>query len=690
MSLLSLPPQSGLWLVALLPLAVVIVLIVWVTLRDRKKWAYRQQTGDMLLDRLQQANAQLSAVVKAETDAIQSIAVLPEDIDPLEAERVLRAAMPDSSFHDRRALMQHAWEGKKLPQALVAIAGMALADLENTYARLNLLFRAALKEGSPALLDHIARELGQKREGLDNWIMLSLPFELERAAQRVSAKTPDVATRVRGLAEELTPRWRELLMDRLRFEIGQWEDRDDLEPLDMAAGLAKSCLPRFPELATAAHAALGRHEGAEWEKAHVWLDKAILHHFYDVPVGLDGFDYDGAVQRLCDGIGSSNADVSLFYALHGADMLGDVFFDTPDHYDALQTALDRAVSLHGSNPTYEWLEKELNPVDVSTERLSAAEDNIALHASVNEGVGTVVETTSTLDPAVALAELRAAMPDAPAEMLRVAFTARWQVDRSPMSLVALLGVALEVIETEPVDGKMVSLCLHWPLRDGAADVVTAAVVMLEHRFERLDSWMHWERSIIDLEGAAKRMTEVALTTGEKAAALLARAKDRRVTLLAASIAARLDQAVAEGDKADPFKMMLDVYRWCLPDHPELGAPVRAMLEARSEDVEWGRVQMLFEGAVIRHFGEQGRLGGYDFDAAMRLLHAGIKAHDERIAETAAMTASDLVRRGLIATQEQFWILLDALDWAVPLHPVPLKAFEDLRAAIAAARATGES
>lgn len=681
---LALSPETLLFL-AMLALVAVVALVSWAMRRDRKKWTYRQQTGDMLLDRLKAANLQVAAVVKAENDAIQSVGVLPEEVDPLEAERVLRAAMPDSSFHDRRALMQHAWEAQKQPQALVALAGMALADLENTYSSLNVQFRTVMKEGSPALLGHIALGLDRRRHQIDNWLRVAgLPLQLELAASRIAGEAPDVAERLRSLAQSLLPRWGELLMQKLRLEVGNWEEKEDVSPLEMAVALAQSSLPRFPELVAEVHAALDRHEGPQWDKAHAWFDKAVLHRFYDLPIGLRGFDRDAAIERFADGIMSSDAEVSRFIAEQAADLLGDGFFDAPHHGDALQGALDWAVGLHGTNPTYEWLEAELNAPNVREEKLRAAEESIALHAQVNVGVAKVMEATSTLDPDVALAELRQVVPGVPMELLRVALIARWHREHEPMSLVALLGVALEAAESEPVDGKMVSLCVHWPLRDGSAAVVDAAVLMLEERFERLDSWVHRERSILDLESGSRRLAEMAPATAGRVGALLERAKERRVPLLAQSIAERLKQVEAEAEAADPFRMMLDVYRWCLPHHPELGAPVRHLLRVRDDDIAWRKTQFWLESSIIKHFGPLGQLAGYDLEALIDLLYDGIADHSEEVAVVAAMTATDLIKRNIISNPDHLLTLEGAVDWAVPLHHTLPQEFSILRDEIRAA------
>jgi tetratricopeptide (TPR) repeat protein len=516
-------PAEAFAVIVLLPLVASIVLILFVAQRDRRKWAYRRDTGDMLLDRLKNANAQISRVVKAENDAIVSIAMLSDDVDLIEAELVLRSAMPGSSLHDRQALMLHAWEVQRRPQALAVLAGMALADLENTYSSLGPAFRTALKVGSPALLDQIASALDQRRDALDNWLCLSLPFYLAQAAQRIEQDTPVIAARVQSLADCLTPRWRELQMAKLRFEIQQWEERDDQHALEMAGALAELALPRFPELVAEVHAALDRHMEPEWERAHAWFDKAVIHRFYDLPIGLEGFDFNAAVKRLAGGIMSGDATVSQFVAEQAADFLGDSFIDAPYHRRQLQEALDAAICLHGLNPNYEWLDDELDPSEIREETFRSAEETISLHASVEAGVSKLVETTATMDPDVALAELRQILPEAPPDILRTALVARWRADGSPVLLPTLVGLAGEAADGEPVDGKLVWRCLHWPLRAGSAEEVDAAVTMLQ---ERLDGWAQLERSLRDLEGACKRLAVSAPETVGRVKALLDRLRHR--------------------------------------------------------------------------------------------------------------------------------------------------------------------
>lgn len=121
MSFVPLPFSS--WLILIVPMAAVVGLIAFMTLRDQRKARFRQQTGDMLLDRLMPANDEGSPYLAGENNALQSIALLPEDVAPHEAYAVLCKAMPGSTIYDRQALMLHAWEVQKRPQALAAWRG---------------------------------------------------------------------------------------------------------------------------------------------------------------------------------------------------------------------------------------------------------------------------------------------------------------------------------------------------------------------------------------------------------------------------------------------------------------------------------------------------------------------------------------------------------------------------------------
>ncbi|GEM_PF-2366123 len=471
MNLAPIPPALPLWLLLTLPLLVTFLLVAWVSKRDRKRAAFRRATGDMLLEQLQQANATVSAYVKAEKDAIHSVAVLPETVGPLEAEAILRAAMPTSSIYDRHALMLHAWEVQKRPQALAALAGMALVDLENPPNIARSTFWRALNEGGPVLLEQIASVLGEHRDQLDNWLSTGgLIVSLELAAGRIETQAPEVAAHLRAMALALEPRCRELMLSNVRFQIETLED-EAAWPEKMAGDLAPYCLPRFPELAAEVHAALGRHEGVEWGRAHIWFDKAVLHRFYDRPGALDHFDFDAALGRLCAGLVSVDAETSRFAAEQAADLLSDYFFDREDYYARLRLSLAEAAVLHPFTPSHEWLAKELDPPEVTSEKLDIVE--AAVQQSIFEGVGTLCEVTAAIEPAVALAELRIILPDVPVSTLREALIARWREKPMPVWLAALAGLGLEELGRADPDVRLVHTLFYHPLRDGPAALVRA-------------------------------------------------------------------------------------------------------------------------------------------------------------------------------------------------------------------------
>lgn len=465
----SLPPSFILWMTLLLPMLALGAVLFWQARRDRQRIAARRGSGDMLLDRLKEANGQLSAVVQAENEVIHPISLLPEDVPPLEAAQVLRDAMPEATEEHQQTLMLHAWEVQKRPQALVALAGLALADLTDDAA---ILFRRALKDGGPALLDQLASALDARRDRLDGWLENGkLLVGLERAALRIGQQAPDVAAHLRASAFGLEPRCRELMLHRLRRQIALRE-ADAALPLEKMAGeLAVYCLPRFPELAAEAHAALDRHAGPEGDRAHIWFDKAVLHNFYDLPGGLDNFDFDAALDRLCRGLVSADAETSQFAALHAADQLSDYFYDSDTYRVALRRALDQAAVQHPFTPSYDWLAQEVDPPEETAETLDA-EASLEQRRLASEGARRLGEVTSTPDPMAALAELRGIVPEVPAVPLREALMARWEEQPSPIWLVALAGLGLEELGHDRPNVRMVHSCFYWPLRAGSRDLVT--------------------------------------------------------------------------------------------------------------------------------------------------------------------------------------------------------------------------
>ncbi|UYO00946.1 MAG: hypothetical protein KIT02_07020 [Devosia sp.] len=499
---------------------------LWWVRRAEKARQRTRATGDMLLTRLQDANAKLSAAVASEHAVMAAMSLLPETVGPREALDRLRAEAPDRSEHDYQALMLHGWEVQRRPQALAALAGLALLGKTNMSP---MLWRA-LKDGAAPLLDQIATGIEAGFATIPPTVKTSgLPVTLRDAAARVEVDAPAVADRLRRVADEVTVPIRKQAFDSLLFAIERQEDAGDVDLKTRVGELAKQCWPGFAELGEHVHALIDQHDANEALSAHIWFDKAVLHHFYDAPHGLDGFDAGAAVERLCAGLVSPDAGVSDFSAVQAADLIGDYFFDSPEHHARLQTALDQAVWLHGPSANYDWLDEALSPHQVQAERQRMAEMGVARQGEVMAGVDALVRATSTQDPEVALAELRAILPDMPPDLLRVALTQRWQVDRAPVALVALVGLALEALQAPEVDGKLVQSCLAWPLREGPPEMVAGAVRVLEQHFSRADPWLERQWSIAELERAAARIDEIDRSTAGAVRALAARAAARRAS-----------------------------------------------------------------------------------------------------------------------------------------------------------------
>jgi hypothetical protein len=108
------------------------------------------------------------------------------------------------------------------------------------------------------------------------------------------------------------------------------------------------CLPRFPQLAAEAQAALSQRRGPASESARIWFDCAVIQHFRSLG-GLEGFDFEAGLNRLCDAIMARDMSVSTVAASSAASLLDDRFYGGPEHKLRLHAALDRASNVHGES-----------------------------------------------------------------------------------------------------------------------------------------------------------------------------------------------------------------------------------------------------------------------------------------------------------------------------------------------------
>jgi hypothetical protein len=360
MSLAS--PNYLLWFVFVLLLVGLGAAALSLFRRPAKAARRSRRSGDMLLERLQQANAQLSDVVQRENQALKAVTDLPEGVGPLQAERALREATQGWSVHDRQALMLHGWEVQKRPQALAALAGLALADLPDTHSLTIPMLYRALNEGAPPLLGQLVDTFEDRWDALDRLFQShGIAVLMERAAGRIGETNPDIALRLVAMAERILPRALDNLKEALRSCIADLNEREEGNVLTVAGELAQRCPPRFPELAQQAHAALDGMAGIEAQTiAHLRLDQAILHHFHDAMAGLRGFDFDGALDRLCKAIMAENPATSQAAAGIAADLLSDYFYDRETYRAQLRAALDHAIEQHGLSSDHDWLATELD------------------------------------------------------------------------------------------------------------------------------------------------------------------------------------------------------------------------------------------------------------------------------------------------------------------------------------------
>ncbi|MBJ3783549.1 hypothetical protein [Devosia sediminis] len=681
------------WILIAVVAVAVAAALLW-SLGRRAKTLIAPVAGQATLtDRLQQANEQLAAVISAENQALLSVTTLPDDVGPLEAEAALRAATPDWSMHDRQVLMLQAWEVQRRPQALAALAGLPLANPEKSFGLLTGTILRALRDGGPSLLAQIDEAINAHFIALDTMMNGGgVAVGLERAAERVRAEAPDVAAALETTVRRIWPRLRGRLLAVLRIKIEEWEDREPLEPREMAGALAQYSWPRMPELMAEVHMALDRHDGPEWDRAHLWYDKAVLHRYHDVEGALAGFNKDAAVERLASGIMSADAETSRFAAETAADLLGDYFFDDPRQFAALQGALDWARGVHEVTPDHKWLAEQLDPTEVSEAKLNEAAADLALHQTVRESVAAFGATTATTDPEIALAELRQLLPDAPREMIRVALVERWKDSRSPVHLTALAGLALEALD-ETRGGSSAALCLHWPLRNGSPEQVLAIIDALDKRSEHLEGsehledWMRTQDGVRELRRAFARISDSA-GVGTSVKEFMEWVEARHVLLLGEAIEARLAMEADKSDDERAFQLALDLYRLALPNEPALLWPVQKFMRDREASAAWREALLHFEAMRANYFAAHGEADPYELDDLVTLWCEALRDESADVARLAAAQAAKLVGNGVVEKPVDLARLDERLTWAGNLHPLLPDSFLTLRTALA--KAMGKS
>lgn len=666
---------------------IVFIWALWMRLRPVRHGA--RSPKPPILDQLRAANAGIAAAVAAERAIVAAIGALPETVTPGEAERRLRELTPgDNPRHDilnRYHLMVRGWEIQRKPQMLAALAGMALADASGRFLELDEALRRSIDEGTAGLVGEIATELAKRQEELERWLKTGgVLLQLERAAARVGKTDPGVAQDIASAIAAFKPRMLELTMATLRWHIAHWEEKEPLEPQRMAEGLAQYCLPRFPQLAKEVHAALSRHQGPEWECAHIRFDSAVIYHFRDFG-GLESFDFVAAFDRLWAAIMSRERPVSIMAASTASSLLEDRFYDDPEQRLRLHAALDWACAVHGESYAYEWLAEQLQPPKDTAERANQESADPARQQTIDDRISTLASTTATLEPEIALAELRMLLPDTPAEILHVSLVARWKDDHAVVCLTAICGLVLEMTERPEQRRSVTGRHLYWPLRQGPALLIEHLLVLLSERFDRLDSWIGDESSVRDLRAAARRFEREAPTMSAALSRFLDRVRKRRLVLLEAAIAERLQQAAEEGDEAEPFKLVLDLYRFCLTGEAHLMEPIRKFMQTRREHGKWRRARLHLESMIISHLGAVDEVAGYDFEALLESFSDGLKDEDAAIAGLTANLAAKMIDNGLIPQMRDFSSLELEMKRAGNLFdPVP-ESFSVLKQSIMNAR-----
>lgn len=632
-----------------------------------------------MLDELLAANAKLAAVVSAERAVVAAIDALPDDVPPLEARNLLRQLTPGYAIQDRYILIRHAWETQRSPQALSALAGMALADANGTHAEAVMVLHLALEKGGPVLVGQIAAQLATRQEELARFLRTGgALLQLESAARRFMASDPVIAGGIEDAITRITPRMRAQMLKTLRWYINHWTEEEQMAPEQLAEALVPYCLPRFPELAAAVHTAFARHDGPEWERAALRFDRTLIDHFAGRG-GLEGFNVVAANTRLCEAIMSLDASLSEHAACDAARLVGDNFYEEAQFRLALQAAVDWAEGMHGPLPPYQWLANALQSPEART---AEAEADFVSSRKVNAAVKTLADTTATLEPEIALIELRVLLPVAPVDRLRVSLSARWQEDRAVVCLSALCGLVLELTAGEPPREGLVGLCVRLPLREGPALLIESLLALLSARFGNLDGWIETEGSVRELKLAVRRFEAAAPGTAAALSRLLNCVYQRRLTLLKAQIEEKLARAASEEETMGSFELVLGPYRLYLPGEASLTLPVRRYIRARSDRLDWRRAGLYLESMALIHFDELGESADYDVDYLIQVLSEGLKDDEVEVAWLAATLATKLVEKDLLKQSEHFDDLIASMQWADNLHdPVP-ESFVTLRHVIA--------
>ncbi|ODT50506.1 hypothetical protein [Devosia sp. 63-57] len=624
-----------------------------------------QKAFDHLDARFKATNDLLKSVIHAENSAVQSLLLLPDDVHPAEAFRVLDAAMPGSNVYDRSNLLEAAWIKHKRQPILAAMAGMALALPEQKHSILRTRLSQAMNHAAAPLLLQIAELLLERQDQLSDWLPPGgVLTYVERGSRKAAASAPEIAARLDEIAALFAPRTLELMLKTLRFEIASAGEMPDISPEQIANQLAPYCFPRFPQLLAEAHMELDRHPAPSRQIAHLALDAAVLEHFQGFG-SLDYFDMGKSLSRLCDAIGSTDANVSRRAAEIAASQLADYFYDTPEFHLALQSALDWAVGQHGEAAEYDWLSSELNPPEITEAKLRQAQTNLEEAQKLRDGARRFGETTASLDPETALAELRLLLPDIPADMLSAALVEQWRASQSEVWLAGLAGLAIEQIDMgEGAEGP-VDWYLHWPLTEGSPALIASVVQALDTRLERLDGYIRTLRGHRDLHVALRRLR----LADRQVASILETFKDkvdqRRTLLLEAEIAARLDREAQAPDDRGTAQLVLDLYRFCVPGEPRLIEPVRTFLAARAERRFWHCAQLDVECMVLIYFGGMDALAGYDFSYLRQLYKAGLADADPEVVDRAAFDALRLLKKGIATTDSDLAAFSEGLAAAGP-------------------------
>lgn len=321
--------------------------LAWTPLSPRRR-ARPPDDGAKTLVLLRHANDVLGIAVMAERNVVTALAALPTDVPPMEAEATLRRLMPDADVYDRHALAMHAWRDQRRPQALAALAGMALRDVGGNRAVPDVSIGMVVDAAGPDLLDHLAGEMESRMPELDRWLQTGgMVVRIERAADRVAQSAPNTASRLRRLAAAMEPRTRQLLRDALRFHIERFEEASPSEfevppdPVAVARALASMCLPRYPELMEEALGALRRKDGRAWEIAECEFIGCVIREFGERRL-LRGLDVNSAVDRLCAGMASPSPGVSAAAAAVASSLLAEDWFENGPYHRRLHAARDRA------------------------------------------------------------------------------------------------------------------------------------------------------------------------------------------------------------------------------------------------------------------------------------------------------------------------------------------------------------